>query len=421
MTSRSTRPDRPAGRAAVDADPAAAARGRIYSLAVWGLALGYCAFYAPYSSLVKALSRGLLPGVPALTAPLVVLPVIGFATVIVTTLIVTWLGWWRYCEFRTFHGWRVPWPRPRTVVSGIATAAIIYTTTLMFTFRGVSIVVALIIMRGGVLVLAPLLDLAFGRHVRWFAWAGLTLSLGAVASPTMGANTYQLDWALAVTAGVYLLGYVVRLRVVNLDAKSTESVNNRRYFVEEQFVAMMTLAVAPLMVALFGGTTLGAHAREGLTTFVTTTAVWPALAIGALYGCLYCFGTLVYCDRRENTFCVALNRGASLLAGVVGSAALALLAGEPFPGRFEIAGAAAVLCAILVLSPLHHTIERLWERTPQPAPALEHEQGHAATWPQPLAPGEVASMALTSAAAAGAAAGELPGRRTRTAGASRGA
>ena len=69
-----------------------------------------------------------------------------------------------------------------------------------------------------------------------------------------------------------------------------------------------------------------------------------AIAIGALYACLYVFGTLVYLDRRENTFCVALNRGSSVLAGLVGTAGLAVIAGEPWPGTYELAAATAILC-----------------------------------------------------------------------------
>ena len=123
---------------------------RIYGLAVWGLAAGYFAFYAPYSSLVRAMSRGLVPGVPTPSSPLVALPVIGLTTAIVATLIVTALGWWRHGSSRSIGQWRVPWPGRRTVVAGVATAAIIYTTTLMFTIAGMSIVLALLIMRGGV-------------------------------------------------------------------------------------------------------------------------------------------------------------------------------------------------------------------------------------------------------------------------------
>ena len=355
---------------------------RIYGLAVWGLAAGYFAFYAPYSSLVKAMSLGLLPGVPAPSSPLVALPVIGLTTAIVATLIVTALGWWRHGSSRSIGQWRVPWPGRRTVVAGVATAAIIYTTTLMFTIAGMSIVLALLIMRGGVLVLAPLMDLAFRRRVRWFAWTGFGLALLAVSTIAAGGATLQLGWATAATAGLYVLGYVFRLPAVNTGAKSRDFACNCRYFVDEQLVAMATLVAAPLLLALLGTTSVAVQMREGLSTFLTTRTVWLAIAIGALYACLYVFGTLVYLDRRENTFCVALNRGSSVLAGLVGTAGLAVIAGEPWPGTYELAAATAILCAIVILSPAHHAMERLWAATPELSPEDEPVAGLAMEQPE---------------------------------------
>ena len=355
---------------------------RIYSLAVWGLAAGYFVFYAPYSSLVRAMSRGLVPGVPTPSSPLVALPVIGLTTAIVATLIVTALGWWRHGSARSIGQWRVPWPGRRMVVAGVATAAIIYTTTLMFMFAGVSIVLALLIMRGGVLVLAPLMDFAFGRRVRWFAWTGFALAIVAVATVASGGKTLQIGWATAATAGLYLLGYVFRLPAVNTGAKSRDVACNCRYFVDELLVAMATLVAAPLLLALLGNTVIAVTMREGLSTFLTTRTVWLAIAIGALYACLYVFGTLVYLDRRENTFCVALNRGSSVLAGLVGTAGLAVIAGEPWPGTYELAAATAILCAIVILSPAHHAMERLWAATPELSPEDEPVAGLAMEQPE---------------------------------------
>ena len=287
MTPRSTRLERQGGAStAAPTGRAPASEGRIYDLGIWSLACGYFLFYAPYSALTRATSQGLLPGLNVPTSPLDMLPAIGLSTAIVTTGIVTALGWWRYCTFCTVGTWRRPRPPRRTVVAGLATAAIIYATTLMFTFKGVSIVLALLIMRGGVLALAPLLDLVFGRGVRWFAWTALALSICAVTVSAVLVS-HQLDWVLAATAGTYLVGYAVRLRSVNALAKSLDQETSRRYFIEEQLVAMTALVALPLVLALMGDTSIALHMRHGLTTFLTTSAAWPALAIGALYAALY--------------------------------------------------------------------------------------------------------------------------------------
>jgi hypothetical protein len=364
MTPRFTHPERPAGRS----ETAHGLRdGRVHGLRIWTLAFGYLLFYAPYAALTKATSTGLLPRVSAPASPFEMLPAIGFATAVVVTIVVTTLGWWRYCSFASVGRWRVPRPTRRTLIAGLATAAIIYATTLMFTFNGMSIVLALLIMRGGVLVLSPLLDLVFRRRVRWFAWTALALALAAVVVSAMLVNS-QLHWMLAATAGTYLAGYIVRLHCANAEAKSEGSEDARRYFVEEQLVAMTALVAAPLGVALLGDTTLASHIRYGLTTFLTTAAVLPALAIGVLYAGLYCYGTLIYLDRRENTFCVTLNRSASLLGGLLAALALNAFAGTRPPDAHELFGASLILLALVVLSPAHHALEALaaWRRSPSP-------------------------------------------------------
>jgi protein-tyrosine-phosphatase len=67
------------------------------------------------------------------------------------------------------------------------------------------------------------------------------------------------------------------------------------------------------------------------------------------------FGSLIYLDYRENTFCIPVNRAASLLAGVVASYALTRLAGQPPIGGAQLAGAVVILCAIALLSA--HTVQ----------------------------------------------------------------
>jgi protein-tyrosine-phosphatase len=76
--------------------------------------------------------------------------------------------------------------------------------------------------------------------------------------------------------------------------------------------------------------------------------------IGALYACLYCFGTLIYLDCRENTFCIPLNRASSLLAGIVATYGLGLFFGQTSPSEVQLGSAAMIVVALLFLSPLHH-------------------------------------------------------------------
>jgi hypothetical protein len=330
----------------------------VFGLGIWWLALGYFVSYAPYAALTKIFSQGVLPSVDHPASPFEMLPATGFATAVVTLLLITVLGWWSYMGRRNLWGVAVPWPMRRTLLAGFATAAIIYTTTLMYTFTGVSVLLALLLMRSGVLILGPAVDCLFRKRVRWFSWTALGLCLLAVAATAAELQNYETTWGLLLTVGIYVGAYAVRLPCLNALAKTTERAATCRYFVEEQFVAVAVLIVAPLAIALVGSSGIPLEIRHGVTSFLSTSALWPSLLIGVLYALLCLFGTLIYLDRRENTFCIPLNRSSSLLAGLAVSYGIAFWFGERTPSAMELFGTALIAVAILVLSPLHHL--RLW-------------------------------------------------------------
>ncbi len=105
-----------------------------------------------------------------------------------------------------------------------------------------------------------------------------------------------------------------------------------------------------------------------------------------MYAVLCWFGTLIYLDRRENTFCIALNRSSSLLAGLAVSYGIAFYFGERTPTATELFGTALITVAILVLSPLHH--RRLWlgffDRLMSRSQSGHSESGLAAGRVEPL-------------------------------------
>ena len=150
-------------------------------LAIWGYAFGYFACYVPYSALTKALSSGLLSRHDAGQSRVRALaghqPGLAARNVRLHHghgLVEATLGAARS------SGRSLPFPGVWTFLSGICTAGIIATTTLAYTFSGVSIVFMMLLMRGGVLVIAPLVDFASRRKVRGFSWLALALSLSAL-------------------------------------------------------------------------------------------------------------------------------------------------------------------------------------------------------------------------------------------------
>ena len=75
---------------------------------------------------------------------------------------------------------RVPIPTRYTLLSGLGTALVLFTVPLSFTFQGVSIPFIQLLMRGDILLIAPLVDLIFGRRVRWWSWTALVMVAAAL-------------------------------------------------------------------------------------------------------------------------------------------------------------------------------------------------------------------------------------------------
>ena len=317
---------------------------RRFKLRIWWLALGYFVFYVPYSFLIKIVTNRFWPGLDENVSGFRLLPGVVVAIALLVPLIITYQGWWKYARR----------PRGLVIVSGLGTAIIIGTTTLAFTFTGVSIIFALLLMRGGVLILAPMVDLLYRRRVRWFSWAALGLVLPAMLIALVDVNNYSLTPLAALTVGAYLSGYLLRIPCLTSMAKVQDDEATHRYFVEEALAAIFFLVTIPALFAVGGQGELMLDLRQGFLGLSAGGVTVPALLIGALYASLYCIGTLIYLDCRENTFCIPLNRSSSLLAGVVASFALAVLFGLAAPSQAQLTSAAMIVVALLFLSPLHH-------------------------------------------------------------------
>ena len=321
-----------------------------HSLAIWGLAFGYFAAYVPYSALTKALSKGLLPGMEGPITGYALLPVATLASMIGMFVFLTAAGWWRFATHRTIGGVRLPTPTRWTLLSGLCTATIVATTTLAYTFKGVSIVFVMLLMRGGLLVIAPIVDALARRTVRWFSWAGLLLSLGALVVAFTEKGGYEVSLVCILDISAYLAAYFVRLRFMSRIAKSPDGDANRRYFVEEQMVATPAVMAALILGAVVGQDAIALEVRHGFTDIWTSGALVPAILVGILSQGTGVFGGLILLDKRENTFCVPVNRSSSILAGVLASFSLAWFLGQRAPSSGELVGAGLIITAILFLT-----------------------------------------------------------------------
>jgi protein-tyrosine-phosphatase len=328
---------------------------------VWLFALGFLIFYTPYAALSKAVTAGVFKGVPKGLVGMEILPAAILGTVFTIPLIITLAGWWRYANFRRFLGIPVPVTTPAVALSGFGLALIIASTTVAFTFQGISIVLALLLMRGGLLIMGPVVDTAYVRKVRWFSWTALAISLCALTVSLSAVNDYALPLLAVLNLGVYLTGYALRTPCMTHLAKVNDTDTTRAYFVQEVLVTICVLPLLPLTAALFGTGASSLALRRGFTTFWTMhpAAVLPVVMIGVFYACHNIFGTLIYLDRRENTFSVPLFCGVSFLAGFSAVSLLSRSAGLAAPPLSQMIASAMILSALVLLSPAHHWPQRM--------------------------------------------------------------
>lgn len=316
------------------------------SHSIWAFAFGYFACYVPYSLLTKALTKGLLPGSEGAVSGFAILPVSALAAAVAMVVFLTVMGWWKHATHAEVFGVSVPTPTKWTLLSGICAAGTVGTTTLAYTFEGVSIVFAMLLMRGGVLILAPIVDAISGRKVRWFAWMGLAMSLGALCVSLADTDSYALPFLCGVDIAVYLASYFIRLRFMSRLAKSEDGDANKRYFVEEQMVATPVLVLVLAIAAGLGHGSFPQALRDGFIALWGQPAIVAIIVVGVLSQGTGVFGNLIYLDRRENTFCVPVNRSSSILAGVVASYLLLIFPEQHAPGSSQLVGAALIIAAI---------------------------------------------------------------------------
>lgn len=329
------------------------ANKRIFSftaLGIWGCAFGYFICYWPYSALTKALSKGLFAGMKEGIPSFELLPISAIGAVLGMLFFLTVEGWWQYAGRRKVFGIEILCPNRWTFMSGLCSGLIIATTTLAYTFSGVSIVFIMLLMRGGVLILAPIVDFMSKRIPKWYSLVGLGLSFASLLVAFSNKGGYSITGACALNVGLYLFGYFVRLRFMSKIAKSDVENANTKYFVEEQLVASPFMLIM-LIIISFIDYGKGMHeVQMGFTHLIFSPYVFHGLILGLLSSGTGFFGGLILLDKRENTYCVPVNRCSSVLAGVLASYSLMYFFHDRTPETSEMIGAGLIVLAIVFLT-----------------------------------------------------------------------
>jgi hypothetical protein len=262
--------------------------------------------------------------------------------------VVSFAGWYRLRSngHRRIGPFSVPAEILYIIPSGICTAVIIPTTTLMYTLP-MSVMVAMVIMRGSIIVISRAVDAVQIRQgilvkevyaeENWaVAFALLAVAtnvlLGPIAS-ALGFAMPSLDGAFdfvespfaLVIMGLYITAYAIRIYVMNY-FKNTRAkgvpLDNKGFFAIEQVAATVSMVV---IVAIF----LASGSDDPRVVELGRAVRDPdpiAIASGIPYGAVAFFSVFIFMFAgRTATFAGLVNRLTSLLGGVAATLLLAVL------------------------------------------------------------------------------------------------
>jgi hypothetical protein len=152
-----------------------------------------------------------------------------------------------------------------------------------------------------------------------------------------------------LTVILYTVGYFIRLAVMTRVSKSGDPASVRKYFVEEKVIAlpMSVLALGALSASGFG--TQAGELEWGFVAVWSDPVLWPLVGAAFTLTIVSVFAAIILLDARENSYCVPLERSASLLAGIVAAFVLHWGWGFAAPTGMELTGATLLLLAIALL------------------------------------------------------------------------
>jgi hypothetical protein len=274
------------------------------------------------------------------------------------------LRWFRMTSVRPVKvlGKSVPSEFFYIIPSGVCTAVVIPTTTLMYTLP-ISVMVAMVIMRGSVIVISRGVDALqirqglLDKKVYWEENVAVLFAVGAVGVNVAFVGPGGFEFLESVPAliilGSYILAYSIRIYIMNYYKNTRgkgKKLNNKAFFAIEQIAATTTLAVAALLVfrspMLFGATGEVIEQFRGAVLHPLETWQW-AIVAGMAFGGVSFFSVFLFMFKgRTATFAGLVNRLTSLVAGTTATLIFWAVYGGGFPSSEQWVSLVLIFVAI---------------------------------------------------------------------------
>lgn len=315
------------------------------------LCLGYFFFYVITGVAVKFfLSTG--EGYPGLPGMEYLVYNTAGGTLFATGIVLI-LKWYKLDSLKNTKvlGITMPVEIPYIIASGVCTAVVVPTTTLMYSFRNISVMVAMVVMRGAVIIIGRVVDEIQIRqgilNKKVFVEENIAMIFALVAVGVKlfggsgdGKQSPFSSLPVIVIFSAYITSYAIRIYIMNYykntRKKDTKKDNNKAFFAIEQISSTVTLilvTVTVLIVAKSSGL-VGERITPFQNAFFNMNFEWMPLSFlaGIGFGIVAFFSVFIFMFKgRTATFSGLVNRLTSLIAGTVSTLLFAIFFTGSFP------------------------------------------------------------------------------------------
>lgn len=344
------------------------------------LCFGYFFFYVITGVAVKYFQGSAAKGFPGMNGMEYLLYSTAGGSV-VALFVCLGLRWYRLQSNRVARWGSLSFPSEYfyIVPSGVCTAVVIPTTTLMYSLP-ISVMVAMVIMRGAIIVVSRIVDAVqirqglLKKRVYFEENMGVVFAMLAVGvtifwtpevagrvlgwfgrSPADEPRTASFEF-LRSTAAVgilttYIAAYAIRIYIMNF-YKNTRGkgvrLDNKGFFAIEQLSAFVTLVVLTLVLLAVPAGREGAPVALLQRAFAAPHVRWSwAVLSGTAFGIVAFFSVFIFMFQgRTATFAGLVNRLTSLVAGTTATLVFHYAFGGRFPSTEDWLALLFILIAV---------------------------------------------------------------------------
>jgi len=250
-------------------------------------------------------------------------------------------------NYTKIFGFNIPSELYYIIPSGVCTAVVIPTTTLMYTLP-ISVMIAMVIMRGSIIIISRVIDAIqirqgiLRKKVYWEENVAVIFAMIAVMANILNFKPGSFDFlnspAAMTILSSYLIAYSLRLYIMNYyknTRKEGIKQDNKGFFAIEQISASSTMLITGLIIFFIFSSSDSSVAQinEFRNAFINPDSYWYLASVsGFAFGLLAFFSVFIFMFKgRTATFAGLVNRLTSLIAGTAATLLFALFWGGKYP------------------------------------------------------------------------------------------